>query len=336
MFEKYSYEADFALKAVRWASGLCQKIQGEKSTPALSKSDRSPVTVADFASQAVIARMLNDDLPADPLVAEEDSQAIRKPEEQHTLAMVTEFVQQIYPDEDESSVCARLDFGSANPSSRFWTLDPIDGTKGFLRGGQYVVALALIEEGQVVLGALGCPNLNTDLQPDIGGEGASLIAVEGQGAWVLGMDGDDASRLRVSDLDRGADARILRSFAVEHTDPDKLDRLVVSLGTSREAVLMDSQAKYALLAAGRGDLLFRLISPRRPDYEEFIWDQASGSLIVTEAGGRITDLNGRDLDFTAGRTLARNTGVVASNGRLHEQALRVVQALQREDQKASS
>lgn len=326
MFENYSYEADFALKAVRLASGLCRKIQGEKGTSALSKSDRSPVTVADFASQAVIARMLNDVLPADPLVAEEDSQTLRKPEEQQTMAAVTEFVQQIYPDEDQTSVYARIDFGSADPSLRFWTLDPIDGTKGFLRGGQYVVALALIEEGQVVLGALGCPNLNMDLQPDFGGEGASLIAVKGQGAWVLGMEGDDAIRLRVSDLDRGADARILRSFAVEHTDPDKLDKLISSLGTSHEAVLMDSQAKYALLAAGQGDLLFRLISPERPDYEEFIWDQASGSIIVTEAGGRVTDLIGRDLDFSAGRTLARNMGVIASNGRLHEQALRVVQA----------
>jgi 3'(2'), 5'-bisphosphate nucleotidase len=90
---------------------------------------------------------------------------------------------------------------------------------------------------------------------------------------------------------------------------------------------MDSQAKYALLAAGRGDLIFRLISPDRPDYEELIWDQAAGSLIVTEAGGRVTDLNGRDLDFSLGRKLSNNVGVVASNGVLHEQALRALQTL---------
>ena len=325
MFEDYSTEANFALQAVREASVLCRDIQGEMVTPALSKSDRSPVTVADFASQAVVARMLKEALPEDPLVAEEDSHVLQKPEERERLTAVTEFVQRIFPDEDEETVCSHIDVGRAEPSLRYWTLDPIDGTKGYLRGGQYVVALALIENGQVKLGALGCPNLSVDLQPDIGGEGASLIAVKGGGAWVFGMEGDETNRLRVSDVDRGVDARILRSFAAEHTDPDKQERLVTSLGTSHEAVHMDSQAKYALLAAGRGDLIFRLVSPERPDYEEFIWDQAAGSLIVTEAGGRVTDLNGRDLDFSSGRQLSNNVGVVASNGVLHEQALRALQ-----------
>ncbi len=324
MFEDYSTEANFALQAVRVASVLCRDIQGEMVTPALSKSDRSPVTVADFASQAVVARMLKETMPEDPLVAEEDSHVLRNPEERETLTAVTEFVQRIFPDEDEETVCSRIDTGGADPSLRYWTLDPIDGTKGYLRGGQYVVALALIENGQVVLGVLGCPDLNVEMKPDKGGEGAAVIAVKGGGAWVLGREGDDASRLRVSDVDRGADARILRSFAAEHTDPAKQKRLVTSLGTSHEAVLMDSQAKYALLAAGQGDLLFRLISPERPDYEEFIWDQAAGSLIVTEAGGRVTDLNGRDLDFSSGRQLSNNVGVVASNGVLHEQALRAL------------
>ncbi len=221
MFEDYSKEANFALQAVRVASVLCRDIQGEMVTPALSKSDRSPVTVADFASQAVVARMLKETLPEDPLVAEEDSHVLQKPEEHSRLMAVTEFVQRIFPDEDEKAVCSHIDIGRAEPSFRYWTLDPIDGTKGYLRGGQYVVALALIENGQVVLGALGCPNLNVNLDPDIGGDGAALIAVKGGGAWVLGMEGDDSNRLRVSDVDRGADARILRSFAAEHTDPAK-------------------------------------------------------------------------------------------------------------------
>jgi 3'(2'), 5'-bisphosphate nucleotidase len=88
-----------------------------------------------------------------------------------------------------------------------------------------------------------------------------------------------------------------------------------------EPVGLDSQAKYALLAAGRGDLLVRLLSSRQPDYREKVWDQAAGSIVVEEAGGRITDLHGRSLDFTAGRTLARNRGLLASNGHLHAAAL---------------
>jgi 3'(2'), 5'-bisphosphate nucleotidase len=87
---------------------------------------------------------------------------------------------------------------------------------------------------------------------------------------------------------------------------------------------MDSQAKSVLLAAGEGDLIFRLLSPRRPDYQEKIWDQAAGAILVQEAGGRVSDLTGAPLDFSAGRTLARNAGVVASNGLLHDAALEAI------------
>jgi 3'(2'), 5'-bisphosphate nucleotidase len=65
----------------------------------------------------------------------------------------------------------------------------------------------------------------------------------------------------------------------------------------------------------------RLISPRRPDYREKIWDQAAGSIVITEAGGRITDLDGQPLDFSQGRTLAANRGILATNGHLHDALL---------------
>jgi 3'(2'), 5'-bisphosphate nucleotidase len=90
---------------------------------------------------------------------------------------------------------------------------------------------------------------------------------------------------------------------------------------------MDSQAKYAVLAAGAGDLLLRLLSPKQPNYREKIWDQAAGSLVVEEAGGRISDLDGHPLDFTTGRSLSHNRGVVASNGYLHEVALHALQRI---------
>ena len=73
--------------------------------------------------------------------------------------------------------------------------------------------------------------------------------------------------------------------------------------------------------ARRGDVNLRLLSPSRLDYREKIWDQAAGSIVVEEAGGRITDLHGASLDFTAGRTLANNQGILASNGHLHDTAL---------------
>ena len=61
-----------------------------------------------------------------------------------------------------NEILDNIDHGNGEPADLFWTLDPIDGTKGFLRGDQYAVALALIKEGKPVLGVLGCPNLPFD------------------------------------------------------------------------------------------------------------------------------------------------------------------------------
>jgi 3'(2'), 5'-bisphosphate nucleotidase len=84
---------------------------------------------------------------------------------------------------------------------------------------------------------------------------------------------------------------------------------------------MDSQAKYAVLAAGQGDLMLRLLSASQPNYREKIWDQAAGSRVLEEAGGQITDLDGKPLDFTTGRSLRDNRGILASNHLLHTAAL---------------
>jgi 3'(2'), 5'-bisphosphate nucleotidase len=102
---------------------------------------------------------------------------------------------------------------------------------------------------------------------------------------------------------------------------DQIDQFAQALGVQAAPLSMDSQAKYAVLAAGQGDLYLRLLSPDKPDYREKIWDQAAGSLIIEEAGGQVTDLFGSPLDFTAGRSLANNRGILASNRALHPAAL---------------
>ena len=114
---------------------------------------------------------------------------------------------------------------------------------------------------------------------------------------------------------------MLASVEAGHTNLDQLKALETTLGISVPPVRMDSQAKYAALAAGQGELIFRLLSPAKPGYREKIWDQAAGSLIVEEAGGQVSDLRGVPLDFSAGRTLERNVGVLVSNRTLHAAAL---------------
>src|SRR5512136_2222333 len=144
----HAAEADFALRAVRGAAEICRAVRRDLGSAALRKTDTSPVTVADFASQALIAGMLAEEFPADPLVAEEDSRMLES--DAAAQAQVVDRICRVRPEADAARVRAWIDRGAGQPADRFWTLDPIDGTKGFVRGDQYVVALALMEAGAVV------------------------------------------------------------------------------------------------------------------------------------------------------------------------------------------
>jgi len=325
-------EIKYVIHAVRQASRLVKQIQAEMVSPALTKDDRSPVTVADFAAQALVGHLLDKNFPDDPLVGEEDSSALHTPEEQTTLERITAFVSRFTAGATPETVCQWIDRGTAISAPRFWTIDPIDGTKGFLRGDQYAVALALIEEGQVQIGALGCPNLSPLSLQGRGvractersriGEGVLIVAARGQGTWAGTLDGElDLRPLSVSERSGPAQARLLRSLESGHTHADQIERFSEAFGVQADPLRMDSQAKYAVLAAGQAEIYLRLLSPKLPDYREKIWDQAAGTIVIEEAGGRVTDLDGRALDFTRGRTLTNNRGICATNGVLHEAVL---------------
>jgi 3'(2'), 5'-bisphosphate nucleotidase len=323
-----SPELQFALNAARRAALLVRQVQADLVTPALTKDDRSPVTVADFAAQALVGRLLAETFPQDWLVAEEDSTALRTPEAARTLERVTHFVRRALPSATPEKVCAWIDHKRAETAERFWTLDPIDGTKGFLRGDQYAIALALVVDGKVEIGVLGCPNLTEAHLPDLSGPGSLVVAVRGEGAWTTSLASPgEYQRLSVSAQTDPAQARLLRSFESGHTNVSQIDIFAQALGIQAEPVLMDSQAKYAVLAAGKGDLLLRLLSAAQPNYREKIWDQAAGSLVLEEAGGRITDLDGAALDFATGRSLRNNRGILASNQGLHAAALQALRQI---------
>jgi len=214
-----------------------------------------------------------------------------------------------------------IDLGGVTPDGsleRYWTLDPIDGTKGFLRGEQYAIALGLIEKGRVVLGVLGCPNLEG---PD-GRPGCLLAAVRGRGATIqpLSATGDAGRKsIRVSEITSTTAARFCESVESGHSDQDQSAQIAADLGIHEEPVRVDSQCKYAIVARGEAQIYLRL--PTRKDYREKIWDHAAGLVVVEEAGGRVTDVRGNDLDFGHGRKLETNAGVIATNGPIHDAVL---------------
>lgn len=351
MSHPYAQELQIALLAVQRATLLTKRVFHEKAKGTASKDDKSPVTIGDFGAQALIISALRHNFPQDEIVAEEEASALR--ENAGLKNQIWELVKTTKLEDgsseallggaikDETAMLDIIDEGKSKGGAkgRIWAIDPIDGTKGFLRGGQYAVCLGLMVDGDVKVGVLGCPNLPVDDsvsldtkvgedQSDEEGKGVLFGAVQGQGATSRPMsqgklqDSKPISMKKVEDI---AQATFCESVEAGHSSQDDSAKIAQKLGITKPSVRMDSQAKYGSIARGAGDLYLRL--PTRKDYQEKIWDHAAGDLIVREAGGAVTDTEGSRLDFSIGRTLAANKGVVAAPEAVHPQVLDVVKSV---------
>jgi 3'(2'), 5'-bisphosphate nucleotidase len=322
-------EYQAALDAVREACRLTRAAQAEiaASSERILKDDLSPVTIADLAAQAVVTARLSEAFPGIPIMAEEDTAAFVGPGgsaiESAVLALTSDVPGITTPNRLRSLLGRGMHPGG--PRGRFWALDPIDGTKGFLRGGQYAVALALIDDGKVMLGLVGCPNL--PFQPGAARTssilGCIFAAIHGQGAqqWPVGEGAP--VRLSVDAVSRPERGSFCESVEPGHTSHGATARVAARLGITAPPYRVDGQTKYGIVARGEASIYLRL--PSRPGYHEKIWDHAAGSVLIDEAGGRVTHVDGQALDFSAGRTLPNATGIVVTNGLLHNAVLEAVQ-----------
>ncbi|KAI9718759.1 MAG: hypothetical protein M1812_003933 [Candelaria pacifica] len=351
MSKQYTKELEIAELAVQRATILTKRVFQEKAKGTLSKDDKSPVTIGDFGAQALIIQAIRKNFPNDEIVGEEEAATLR--ENDSLSAQIWELVKGTQLDERRAETALggpipsmedmlqAIDAGNSagGPKGRIWALDPIDGTKGFLRGGQYAVCLALMVDGDVKVGVLGCPNLPVDdtipLSAEIGkdqtderGRGVLFGAIAGQGATSRPLSrgalqsSQPISMKAVPDITHATFCESVEAGHSSHSDQSAIAQL---LGITKPSVRMDSQAKYGSIARGAGDLYLRL--PVSKGYQEKIWDHAAGDLIVREAGGQVTDAEGKRLDFSKGRTLADNKGVVAAPQGVHLQVLEAVKSV---------
>lgn len=318
----YEHERRVAVEAVRKACRLCEAARASLvSQGTVAKADRSPVTVADFGAQAVVTLALLTAFPDDPVMAEEDATFLRTPQGAALKASVCHHVRAVVPGVADDAVLSAIDRGAGQggPIGRHWALDPIDGTTGYVRGDQYAVALALIEDGKVVLGILGCPRLPVDPGIPGGRTGCLFSAAKDHGATMQRIDNHTERRITVTEITDPAAASFCESVEDSHSSHRNAARVASVLGMAAPPLRIDSQCKYAILA--RGDVSVYLRLPTQADYEEKNWDHAAGWIIVKEAGGEVSDVRGQPLDFSLGRTLGRNRGIVGTNGRLHPQII---------------
>ncbi|KAJ6935390.1 PAP-specific phosphatase HAL2-like [Populus alba x Populus x berolinensis] len=371
--EKYSKELDIAVRAVQMACYLCQKVQesliSKTNSQVQAKDDNSPVTVADWSVQATVSWILSETLGSRSvaIVAEEDVQTLSKPDSAGLLEAVVQTVNDCLAEAPRfglkapgtilgsSEVLEAISHcnSAGGPSGRFWALDPVDGTLGFVRGDQYAVALALIEDGEVVLGVLGCPNypmrkewLNyhhryhriiSKLTPPTSeswDKGCVIYARRGSGeAWMQPLiQGhkklvwpNSATPVRVSTIENPALATFCEPVEKANSSHSFTAGLAHSVGLRKQPLRVYSMVKYAAIARGDAEVFMKFA---RAGYKEKIWDHAAGVLIIQEAGGVVTDAGGCPLNFSKGMYLeGLDRGIIACAGvKLHEKIIKAVDA----------
>ncbi len=229
----------------REAGAAINEIYKQVSTEVSYKADESPLTAADLASHRIIAERLRELAPKTPLLSEEG---------------------------------ADLPYEQRRVWDRLWVVDPLDGTKEFIkRNGEFTVNIALVEDGVPVLGVVYAPVLDRTYLAAVGG------------AWR--RDGDGAARpIRATGTVHTSDAAAELAVVASRSHPSpQLTAFLDRLGEHR-LVSMGSSLKLCLVAEGAADVYPRL----GPTME---WDTAAAHAVVLAAGGRVLDFAGRPLGY---------------------------------------
>ncbi len=254
-------ELELATTLARRAGELVLSLQST-GLPVEHKAGDEPVTEADRRASALIVDALAQAYPADAILSEEAA--------------------------DDRSRLTR---------DRVWMIDPIDGTRDFIRGEDgYAVMIGLL------VGAT--PTLGVVYQP-IGDR--LYTAVRGQGTYYT--VGGERRSVRVSAIARTEELRMVASKS--HRD-EVITEVRRSLGISDELNVGSVGLKLGLIARGERDLY---VNPKGKSKR---WDTLGPQVLLEEAGGRLTDAQGRAIDYRA-EELANLYGLIASNGLIHDE-----------------
>ena len=347
----YYQERLIAELAVQRAAILTKRVLLSVNRGEFAKKDATPVTIADFAAQALLISAVRDAFPSDRFVGEENANRLR--ENPQLRQQVWDLVASTHMKDSDillaspTSMDDMVDLidlgglGTGGFEGRVWLLDPIDGTAAFLRGEQYAISLALIVNGKEKVGVLGCPNLNLkagivhETIVDQRGCGLMLSAVRGQGAIkrFIGagalQPAEKIERLGEGPVDL-KDLHFVDSTKSNVWWHEKVREVAVRVGAAYPGTdLWSSHMRYVALIVGGSDVQLRI--PKTSMTPVYSWDHAGVQLIFTEVGGKITDLNGKDIDFGTGRELANNWGILAAKHGVHPKILNMVNEILHEN-----
>jgi 3'(2'), 5'-bisphosphate nucleotidase len=221
--------------------------------------------------------------------------------------LILESLQRAFPGDGLCAEEASARFATeAAGAARFWVVDPIDGTRGFARkNGEFSVMIALVEDGRPVVGAVHEPAADR-----------LTWAVAGAGCRVVLPGNTEPRPCAVS-----ATVGRPRVLAMSRSQGEAGERrLLAALGAERAIQTYSAGIKLAQVARGEADLYLGDYLTLRD------WDVAAGHVLVTEAGGRVTNIDGEPVRYDGSGRSLRGRGIVASNGGVHAAALDAIAA----------
>lgn len=343
--EIFQKELETAFGALLQASKLSQLIISSQDKGTITKDDFSPVTIADFAIQALLISTFKDAFPEDTFVGEEDAADLRANEA--LMSRVWDLLNTIAQDEDtqrgacklpqtKDQMCDLIDqAGTSHPggagSGRVWVFDPIDGTKTYLRGELYAINIGLIVDGKQTLGVVGCPNLslhhkgplrNSDIDPE--GKGCIVYAIKGHGAFARSLQSGSQDVKQLPKQPATQDLSFVTCTGLVDSALDGVHEVVAErLGVAFPGSdLVPWVLRWAAMALGIGNTTVWVY--KRRDRFAKSWDHSGAMLLFEETGGKITDVHGKDIDLSAGRKLSANFGFVAAPVAAHDTVLKAV------------
>ena len=216
------------------------------------KSDASPLTDADRASHDLLTQFLPGLISGVPVISEESHDPTR---------------------------------GLTDTDGRFWLVDPLDGTKEFLKGtGEFTVNIALVEDGRPIIGVVHAPVLELTYFADL--EGGAFRQKHGEVPVAIHTQQANLERLRVV-------------ASKDHAGP--LVKAMLARLPDAELKSMGSSLKFCLVAEGDADIYLR-------DVPTMEWDTAAAQCVVEAAGGRICTLDGNPLRY--GKPGLKNPSII--------------------------
>jgi 3'(2'), 5'-bisphosphate nucleotidase len=294
--KSFERELKIAIETVKVATEITKWFSrvGFKS---FQKQDNSPVTLADYASQFFITFKITQSFPEDQIIAEETNEINLSEDE-------LDLIKLCYGD---LNIDIEIDLPQKKlKSERQWTVDPIDGTKGFQKHLSYAIGIGLMINSNPRISIIGVPNFNE--------KGTAIFIAEKENGAKVSYGGEPFSLIEVSKQDTLSESLMCHSL---HYDEPWVMKFASEINITK-FIQMDSMAKFCLISNGDADIYVKPLNKER----SFSWDFLPGTLLVSEAGGKVSDLNGNPLKFLDEKLIVTAPGLIASNSYIHQEILR--------------